>query len=371
MKNYPRRSDQHRQTRFLTILVLSMLIHALILLLFGCYSFQQQPTPQTALPQEDPSPVQFEYEKEEAGDGFNLYARNNKLGSLDGTIDNTDSANVLENEMPSPEEPPAHDNQQDLFNQAPAPLPDESETPIPPDEPVQDQPDQDSSESTNHPDESVHKDNPLISTDSLLSIPPQIAHQATNNLLKKKSSALKHRARRRAIIKERIQKIKQVNQLEHEIQQAAHLFPPAQERKKPKSRILAATKGFVEAWRENGTDLIDHRGTGEYFSTERIMHLYYSSQIQQIVQKAFSQRHPTLINNQRPPHLNVYVSFAINSNGRITDLKLLSSSGDNEIDMNVVECIQRAGPFPPIPSCLNTDTFPIASRVNVHVIQST
>lgn len=52
---------------------------------------------------------------------------------------------------------------------------------------------------------------------------------------------------------------------------------------------------------------------------------------------------------------SVHLNFAVLSNGLSKDIKIVTSSGSKILDREAVSTIQRANPFPPIPSQINQD----------------
>jgi protein TonB len=51
------------------------------------------------------------------------------------------------------------------------------------------------------------------------------------------------------------------------------------------------------------------------------------------------------------------VTFAIDRQGRLTDIRIVESSGHAELDVAAFDALQRAQPFPPPPADLPGETF--------------
>jgi len=85
-------------------------------------------------------------------------------------------------------------------------------------------------------------------------------------------------------------------------------------------------------------------------STEAM--LRYQDIVKQRIEEA--RRYPTLA-KRRAIEGSVHLNFVVLSNGLSKDIKIVSSSGFSVLDKEAVSTIQRANPFPPIPSQINQD----------------
>ena len=80
--------------------------------------------------------------------------------------------------------------------------------------------------------------------------------------------------------------------------------------------------------------------------------LRYQDIVKQRIEEA--RRYPTFAKRQAIEG-SVHLNFVVLSNGLSKDIKIISSSGSKILDQEAVSTIQRANPFPPIPSQINQD----------------
>ena len=67
---------------------------------------------------------------------------------------------------------------------------------------------------------------------------------------------------------------------------------------------------------------------------------------------------------QRGQEGKVLVGFVIHKNGSISGLRVLASSGFNILDRSVINAIQIAAPFSPLPKSFDKDKLPISGSFN-------
>ena len=127
--------------------------------------------------------------------------------------------------------------------------------------------------------------------------------------------------------------------------------------KTPRKSIIAMTKGFVENLKDKGNDWLERKGDdNKRPSFEELKYLSYEQKVQWNLQNSWKQ------NFAYRPYQKILkgkaiVEFVILQNGDVTDVNVLNSSGNPEIDQIIINSIKLAAPFPPLPQHFGTNNY--------------
>lgn len=130
--------------------------------------------------------------------------------------------------------------------------------------------------------------------------------------------------------------------------------------------IIALTKGFVENIKDEGEDDIERDGDpNKRPSFEEMKYISYEANINWNWQATWKQNfryNPTIRTNGG----KAIIEFTIDEKGYITQLELLQSSGDKELDNIIMKNTKFASPFPPLPKHFGVKSYTTGRRVNIY-----
>lgn len=113
--------------------------------------------------------------------------------------------------------------------------------------------------------------------------------------------------------------------------------------------IISMTKGFVENLQHKGNDWLERKGDeNKRPSFEELKYLSYESKVNWQLQSCWKQNFAYNYAQQAPSGKAV-VDFLIKENGTVTNIKLLQSSGNMQLDNIILKSVELAAPFPPLP----------------------
>jgi len=141
--------------------------------------------------------------------------------------------------------------------------------------------------------------------------------------------------------------------------------PPAP----PRRRIASLTSRFLRSLKDQGNSLMEREGKNETPTFEELKYLSYQRRIDEHLMTSWrivSSGHRPVDPTQRTITQPARISFELDEGGELTELILISSSGDQHFDTLVLESIKQAVPFPPIPKHLGLKRYrPIGGTYRV------
>ncbi len=145
------------------------------------------------------------------------------------------------------------------------------------------------------------------------------------------------------------------------LQQIRKPKPP----KRKKRNILAMTKGYLENLKDEGEDWLERKGDdSKRPSFEELKYLSYEQRINWQLQASWKR------NFSRSAHYHLaegkaVIDFTIDANGKLSHVKLLQSSGNQELDDVILKNLKLAAPFPPLPKHFNKKEYSSGRIIHV------
>lgn len=137
--------------------------------------------------------------------------------------------------------------------------------------------------------------------------------------------------------------------------------------KKDDKNIINLTRGYIEKLQgESGTDLIDRDGDpNKKPNFEELKYLSYESKISWCLQSSWKQN---FYGDQRLARYEgkAMIEFTLDEKGYLKDLKLLQSTGINDLDKAILKSVEFASPFPPLPKHFATKHYTVFRNINVY-----